>query len=654
MRQLLLLLLLLAGGLPAADAPYLTWHLDLGDGVRAVATSRGERIHRIVLAWTKRSGTAHYSGHGEAPHLDQLQVPAAARELVAAPGEGLHATGRLLLFDRKAIGGGKDFADSVAIELALTVGADGRIAGSVKLDGQALTAAGHRLDPARAAQSNALPVEVAWPNWSGPHGDGSAMTGPQPPAMIAHAKDARLRWISEDVMPFMSAGPRFRYGPNGGCATPIVHQGRLYQWYYVPAGEAIDAGRATQGRDPTPEPWNRHLADDVMVCMDAATGATLWRTVAPLSGLTYPCHKNESQGHVMAARDDRVFAVGAAGRVFCLDAATGAIVWQVDSPLDGQLLAQAAAHREKRPRPDRSGPPSNRGSGHSPVVAGGTLVVSPSSGNGTGIAGIAIADGQVLWQRNGIQETCASPLVWRVGGTESVIVTGPSDEKTGQPATVRCLDAATGEDRWAIDGLGPMPYGASLHGDLLFVNIGTASRGPAARVAAYRLAANGAERLWALPEGAGGTFTMYPGSGAMMVDGAVQIRHMPAADGFGSDPGATMEVYGKPAPADNGLLVVDAATGALKARRLLWNGLNEGALIGHPGLLVWFREYQHGHTAPDLLDPVTAAHRGVFAPAVFLTSTGYQVPATPPMADGRIYLRGSTGIWCYDLRAAPR
>lgn len=647
-----LLLLLCVACLAAAD-PYLTWHLELGDDVRAVATSRGERIQRIVLAWTKRSGTAHYSGHGEAPNLAHLQVPAAARDLAAVSGGGLRAKGSLLLFDRKAIGGGKDFADAVAIELALTAGADGAIAGSAALDGKTLTVAGRRIDPALAATINGLPAEVAWPDWSGPHGDGSAMTGGRPPAMIAEATAARLLWISEDVMPFMSAGPRFRYVPNGGCATPILHRGRLYQWYYVPAGDAIDAARATQGRDPTPEPWNRHLADDVMVCIDAATGATLWRTVAPLSGLTYPCHKNESQGHAMAASGDRVYAVGAAGRVFCLDAASGAIVWQVDSPLDGHLLAQVVAHREQKPLPDRSGPPSNRNSGHSPVVAGGTLAVSPSSGNGTALAGLAIADGRVLWKRDGVQDSCASPLVWRTGGGEFLIVTGPSDEKAGTPATIRCLDPATGADRWTIDGLGPMPYGASLHGDLLFVNIGTASRGPAARVAAYRLATGGAERRWALPEGTGGTFTMYPGSGAMLVDGAVQIRHMPAAGAPGSDAAATALVYGKSTPADNGLLVVDPASGAITARRLLWNGLNEGALIGHPGLLVWFREYQHGHTTPDLLDPRTADHRGEFRPSVFLTSTGYTAPGTPPMADGRIYLRGNTGIWCYDLRA-PR
>jgi len=104
----------------------------------------------------------------------------------------------------------------------------------------------------------------------------------------------------------------------------------------------------------------------------------------------------------------------------------------------------------------------------------------------------------------------------------------------------------------------------------------------------------------------------------------------------------------------NGPASLDAASGAITAGPLTMTlGSNEGAAMGHQGLLVWFREYQHGGTEPMLFTTRPLAALGRWKPNPYLSSTGYQSPSTPPLADGRIFLRGTDGIYCFDLRA-PR
>lgn len=648
LRPLLFMILTLTlAHLPAAE-PWQVWTLDaVPDLARSVIiTSRGDQVSRVVLIADLGSrGTEAYAGYGPAAgHLDHLQVPAAARALTAGDGGGLSVTGTLLR------GPAKSDVGPATLELSLQVTRDGAggCSGTLRLGDREAAVSGRVADQAALAMSNALAEGASWSRF---HGDAGDFTGGGSPGLVRDPAQARLVWISEDLMPFQAAGSRFIFGPNGGTAAPIVHRGALYQWYYVPAGTLRDPGRAAASRDQTPEPWNLVLADEVVVCIDAASGATRWRTVIPLAGLTYGAHKNESQGHVLVADQDRIYMHGSAGLVAALDAATGAVLWRSWSPIDAayeaavaRIAADGTADGVRRPR--------NRNSGHSPTLAGGVLVVAGVSDGNAALAGLDAADGRTLWQRNWVIAPCASPLRWAAGDQEWIIVSKETGTKDAPAATVHCLDPRSGEVRWQIDGLGSMPYGPTLHGDLLFVNIGTAASGPAARLAVYRLGEQGGERLWALPEGSGGVWGQHPGSSTMLVDGRIHTRIWPEPGSALHDPEATT-LDGKGQRANNGLASLDPATGAVLARRLLWNGSNEGVSVGQSGLLLWFRESQHGRISPDWFDPATGEHLGSWSPATFLHNTGYQAPSAPPLVDGRIFVRGQDGIWCYDLRAEP-
>lgn len=610
----------------AAETGYDHWHLEAkGDtGQGGVVTTREGRVVRLLLAVRKerKSQATLYAAYNDGEAVRRLRAKAEAQQTAGiAVARGLSGTGKAVCLG--------DGSPVVEVAFAIVLGGDGQLSGTVTVAGNTLTCDGHLVREDAAAKRLAMPAEASWPQVGGAQGDYSATSALKPPPMATPDK-FRLAWISQDVMTSSAAGMRLHTAPNGGSAGPVLHHGRVFQYYYVPNGGIVD-GELLKSRDSLPEPWNRTLADDVMSATDAATGRTLWRTVVPLAGLTYMVHKPEMQGHTMVASGDRVFAVGSAGMVYALEAATGRIIWRTPSPLDEKtvaVVAEMAASGQRSAAFRRFG---NRNRGHSPALAAGVLVV-PSL-DGAGLCGLDAADGTVLWQRGSMLADNASPLTWRSGGAERIIAVGRG---TGEKEAVRhvaaCLDPRTGKDLWVSEPLGGMPYGATINGDLLFVNVGSAMEGREARLGCLRLTADGPQRLWQAPDQArGGVFAKYAGSNAMLLGDAVHVRVWPERIG---------------------VAVLDAATGAVRAGPTgAWDVSNEGTGVGQAGLLVWFEEWQHGHTRPDLFDDA-AKHLGRWHPLLLPSSTPYQNPGagSPILADGRFIVRGMDGLYCFDLR----
>jgi outer membrane protein assembly factor BamB len=634
-------LALCAGQAVAADS-YDTYVVRLDGGAgSAVITSLGGKVQRVLVDLYDKLGGVQYAVYGGIATLDHLQVPARARGFQGSANGGVTGSGTAWRLEDKGI----DKAWPEASEVQVALSGAGALSGTISVGGKTYKASGYVRRDADGTKDG-LQAGADWPVFNGPNGDFTAAVLAKPPKMIAQVEDIRLLWVSQDLMPHMAAGARFRLGPHGGCSTPVIKDGRLYQTYYVPAGQWKDAERATQRRDPTPEPWNTWLGDEVVVAIDAATGKTLWRTVLPLAGINTGCHKSHSQGREPVAAGDAVYVVTSAAQVLSLDAASGKLRWQVASPVGGRqgeaYIAEAKAGKVP------SGNASNRNSGHRPTWAGGVLVVSAVYGgwDGNDVAGLDPASGKTLWTRQNIQEECASPLVWRHGGKDLLMVTGPVGKENPR-STLRCLDPANGTDVWTVPDLGKMAYGPTLHGDQVFVNIGGGSGqddvmgADSGQMACYSLRPAGAVKTWEVSTKNPSVHAHFSGSCAMQVDGQVFARLF--NPGEKGDKGYA-----------NGPVVLDPASGAIKAGPLTMSfGSNEGTAMGHQGLLVWFREYQHGGTEPMLFatQPLTALGR--WKPNPYLSSTGYQSPSAPPLADGRIFLRGTDGIYCFDLRA-PR
>ena len=332
----------------------------------------------------------------------------------------------------------------------------------------------------------ALTVPLAagdWPQYRGPDRSG-----------VVSESDLLSSWIDE------APGIAWRRPIGEGFSGMAIHGERLYTMEAVGSEEAL-------------------------LAIDRASGETTWRTVVGETDEFFPGAGPRSTPTVAG---NRLYTVSSKSRLLAVGTANGEIVWEHDltqygpvprygysaSPLvDGDNVVVLAGDRGKGPGVISF----DRGSGEirwqalegptgysSPIVAeiGGSrqYVFSTFSG----IVGLA-TDGELLWQHDTDPKTALPMPVFvppdrifvataddSFGGMLIRVEAGEDGFRTAEVwrerlmrnhfntsvlvdgflygfdnATFRCLDAATGERRWAARGFGKGSLVAS--GDLLFV-----------------------------------------------------------------------------------------------------------------------------------------------------------------------------------------
>jgi len=228
--------------------------------------------------------------------------------------------------------------------------------------------------------------------------------------------------------------------------TPIVdkpfpNQTTLETWFKNNDIDDATMREATKWvRKTTP------LSKDFLVCLDAKTGKTLWKTEVPSrAGQTH-----EASG-TPAVADGRVYAVTASSTVVCLDATTGRKVWE-KTPFG-------------KPTPVHS----------SVLVADGVVVVSA---NGT--VGLDAQTGEALWKAKRLYANNSSPVAWASGGKTFALINSRQ---------LTCLDIKSGEVAWKVPGGGSAT--PAIAGDYL---AGLLRK----KLVVYKLAAEKAEKLWTM------------------------------------------------------------------------------------------------------------------------------------------------------------
>ncbi len=120
-------------------------------------------------------------------------------------------------------------------------------------------------------------------------------------------------------------------------------------------------------------------AREAVVCYDVTSGAKLWehldeaRFSEALGG--------DGPRSTPTLEGDRLYALGAAGNLDCLDAASGAPIWSAN------ILADAGADN------------ITWGMSASPLIAGDLVVVNPGGRNGKGVIAYERATGTIRWAR---------------------------------------------------------------------------------------------------------------------------------------------------------------------------------------------------------------------------------------------------------------
>ncbi len=225
-----------------------------------------------------------------------------------------------------------------------------------------------------------------WPGWRGPRGDGSVEAGPLP---VSWSVESDLVW----KVPM----------PGTGHASPIIWGDRLF---------IVDAIEDS--------------AERVLLCLDRATGKTLWqRTVleAPLEDI----HRLNSRASSTPLTDgERVY-------VSFLDKQE---MFVAAYDFDGEKLW------ESRPGVFSS----KHGYCSSPVLWKDTIIVNGDHDGDAYLVSLDRKTGETKWKidRPNKTRSYCTPIIRHIGGRDQLILSGSKSVTSHHPDT--------GETHWQIDG----------------------------------------------------------------------------------------------------------------------------------------------------------------------------------------------------------
>jgi outer membrane protein assembly factor BamB len=150
--------------------------------------------------------------------------------------------------------------------------------------------------------------------------------------------------------------------------------------------------------------FSRQGEDEVISCLDAAGGKTLWQGIYPAQFVpTGPSSRHPGPRSSPIVVDGRVCALGIGGILTCLDAATGKVLWR----------KQSAA--------DYLDTPYQFESSMSPLVVDGMCIVY-IGGKGQGaILAFDLADGKAKWKYAGDAPSPSSPVLMTVAGVQQIV-----------------------------------------------------------------------------------------------------------------------------------------------------------------------------------------------------------------------------------------
>lgn len=147
--------------------------------------------------------------------------------------------------------------------------------------------------------------------------------------------------------------------------------------------------------------FHRVSNEEVVECLDAATGERQWKTTAP-TDYEDALGKGNGPRSTPLIADGLVFVLGPAGRLQCLDLKDGKRRWQ-------RLLADDYRLR-----------PSFFGMGSSPILAGDRLLVNVGA-KGAGIVAFERDTGKEVWKATDDEASYSSPVAVAADGVRQVL-----------------------------------------------------------------------------------------------------------------------------------------------------------------------------------------------------------------------------------------
>lgn len=206
--------------------------------------------------------------------------------------------------------------------------------------------------------SNAMVFAKDWPQWRGPNRDG-----------ISTETGILRNWPE--------SGPSllWRAGAGEGYSGISIANGRLYTMY----------GKAR---------------DELMVCLDAATGKETWRVKIDAK---YANQFGNGPRGTPTVDGQVVYGISAKGKLYALNASNGKVVWKHD--LNAEYGGQIP----------------NWGVSTSPLVHGKLLLVDVAGKDNYGVVAFNKSNGKVVWKTKTDLPGYSSPIAVTVNDVEQII-----------------------------------------------------------------------------------------------------------------------------------------------------------------------------------------------------------------------------------------
>lgn len=238
-----------------------------------------------------------------------------------------------------------------------------------------------------------------WPRWMGPGGDNV--------------------WRESGVLSkFPKTGLKvvWRTPIAGGYSGPAVANGRVFITDYVTSDNV---------KVPNFE-RNQFSGVERVLCLEEGSGKLIWKHEYPVKyGISYPAGPRSTP----VIDGDRVYTLGAEGKLICFDAAKGKEIWSLELKEAYQTKAALWGYASH------------------PLIDGDNLICVVG-GKGSHTVAFNKLTGNEVWRAGDAPEQGYSPpLIIEAGGVRQLISTRPN--------AVASLDPATGKQYWSI------PYNAS-------------------------------------------------------------------------------------------------------------------------------------------------------------------------------------------------
>lgn len=227
--------------------------------------------------------------------------------------------------------------------------------------------------------------------------------------------------ISSSVL-YSQDWPQFR-GPERnskvtGFKAPASWPAELTQVWKVKVGTG-DATPVLVGKKIYLH--TRQEGNEVILCLDAATGTEIWAERYPAAPVTGAAAQHPGPRSTPAVANGKIVTFGTSGIVSCLDAATGKVAWRKENPT--AAVPQFFT-------------------GMSPLIVDGICIVhAGTKDNGTVVA-LDLKTGKEKWKWTGDGPAYASPSLMTLPGAKHIIV---QTEKN-----LMALDFKNGRMLWQI------------------------------------------------------------------------------------------------------------------------------------------------------------------------------------------------------------